>query len=173
MQERELRAMRADPSVAATDLETSTPPVRRDALRDRLVLRASGRHFVIVPFDTIVRIEASDNCVVVIADHPYRHRETLSGLCARLPAHRFVRVHRSHAINPAAVETVRRRQHGEFALSLRDGSTIVTGRRFSALVETAFGHAPPPGGFAKLQFAYSGPSIDDSRCAVSTPNSVG
>ena len=97
------------------------------------------RRIVIVTIASIVRLEASDNHVIVYADRPYRHRETLTDLCARLPAGTALRVHRSHAVNVAAVRELKPRPHGEYELLLRDGSVVMTGRHFRTQIEAAFG----------------------------------
>jgi DNA-binding LytR/AlgR family response regulator len=110
------------------------------ALAHRLAVRLPGR-WVIVPLASIVRIEACNERVSIVAERAYPHRETLSALCARLPAHSFVRVHRSHAVNVAAIVEARSRGRGEYALRLRDGSAIVTGRRYRGEVEAALGLA--------------------------------
>ena len=106
----------------------------------RLAIRLPGR-YVIVPLASIVRIEACSERVCVVAERAYLHRETLSSLCARLPAHSFVRIHRSHAVNVGAIIEARARGHGEYALALRDGSAIVSGRRYRDAVEAALGLA--------------------------------
>jgi DNA-binding LytR/AlgR family response regulator len=104
---------------------------------ERLAIRWQ-RRIVILPIASIVRFEACDNHVLVYADRAYRHRETLTDLCARLPAGTMLRVHRSHAISVAAVRELRPRPHGEFLLSLADGSTIVSGRVYRSSIEAAF-----------------------------------
>lgn len=114
---------------------TALPPFRFLAVRWE-------HRFVIVPLASIVRIEACDDRVRVIAERPYPHRESLSGLCARLPPDIFLRVHRSHAVNIHAVLEVRLRHHGEYALVLRDGSVVVSGRNYRAAVDAAFGLLP-------------------------------
>jgi DNA-binding LytR/AlgR family response regulator len=111
---------------------TALPPFRFLAVRWE-------HRFFIVPLASIVRIEACEDRLRVFADRPYPHRETMAGLCARLPATTFVRVHRSHAINIAAVREVRVRHHGEYALALSDGSVVVSGRSYRSQVESAFG----------------------------------
>lgn len=95
--------------------------------------------FVIVPFASIVRIDACDNHVTIVADRSYPHRSTLAALAARLPGDAFVQVHRSHVVNLAAVRELRARAHGEYLLGLRDGSSLVSGRSFRGKVESAFG----------------------------------
>lgn len=104
----------------------------------RLAIRWQ-RRIVIVPIASIVRLEACDNHVLVCADRVYRHRETLTELCADLPEGTMLRVHRSHAISVEAVRELALRPHGEYALVLRDGSVVITGRHFRADVESAFG----------------------------------
>jgi two-component system, LytTR family, response regulator len=106
-----------------------------------LAIRWESR-FVIVPLASIVRIEACDDRVRVVADRTYPHRETLAGLCTRLPTETFLRVHRSHVVYIDAVREVRLRHHGEYALVLRDGSSVVSGRNYRAEVEATFGLLP-------------------------------
>ena len=109
----------------------------RAGIHERLAIRWQ-RRIVIVPIASIVRFEARDNHVLVYADRAYRHRETLTDLCARMPAATMLRVHRSHAVSVAAVRELRPRPHGEFVLALADGSTIVSGRVYRSTVEAAF-----------------------------------
>jgi len=116
----------ASPSAGAAE------PTRRIAVR-------SARAYRIVALDTIVRISADDNYVVVTADRDYRQKCTLDAFLARLPPARFVRVHRSHAVNIAAVRELAALGRGEFRLVLRDGTTLRTGRRFAAVVVATFG----------------------------------
>src|SRR4051812_49094389 len=71
---------------------TPTDGARRDAHRShtagsgaarRIAVRAIGR-IVIVPVETIVRLEAQDNYVRIWAERTLLHKETLTALCARL-----------------------------------------------------------------------------------------
>ena len=110
------------------------PPYRFVALRWQ-------RHYVIVPIASIVRVEARDDRVCVIADRPYPHHATFAAVCAQLERDGIVRVHRSHAVNVAAVREVRARAHGEFALTLREGSVVVSGRSYRDDVAAALGLA--------------------------------
>jgi two-component system response regulator AlgR len=97
------------------------------------------RHFVIVPLDAISRIDACNNHVTIVAGRSYLHRETLEGLCSRLPAEAFVRIHRSHVVNRAAVRELALQAHGEYLLTFRDGSTLTSGRTYRDVVQRAFG----------------------------------
>jgi len=119
-------------SPAPVAAEHAAGPARRIAVR-------TARAYWIIPIDSIVRISADDNYVVVRADREYRQKCTLDAFLARLDPARFVRVHRSHAVNVNAVREVAALGRGEFRLVLEDGTRVRTGRRFTATVTRALG----------------------------------
>jgi two-component system, LytTR family, response regulator len=94
---------------------------------------------VIVPVASIVRLEAEDNYVRLWADRAYLHKETLTGLMARLDPLEFLRIHRSHAVNVRHVRELRPLLHGEYAVILDDGTQITSGRSYRADIQSAFG----------------------------------
>jgi two-component system LytT family response regulator len=106
----------------------------------RIAVRTLDR-IVIVTVADIVRIDAEDNYVRIHADRPYLHRETLAGLCARLDPARFLRVHRSHAINIERVRELKPLSHGEYRIVLSDGGAITSARSYRARVQAALGLA--------------------------------
>jgi two-component system LytT family response regulator len=106
----------------------------------RIPVRTLDR-IVIVAVAEIVRIDAEDNYVRIHADRPYLHRETLAGLCARLDPARFLRVHRSHAINIERVRELKPLSHGEYRIVLSDGGAITSARSYRAKVQAALGLA--------------------------------
>jgi two-component system LytT family response regulator len=106
----------------------------------RIAVRTLDR-IVIVPVTDIVRIDAEDNYVRIHADRPYLHRETLAGICARLDPARFLRVHRSHAINIERVRELKPLSHGEYRIVLSDGGAITSARSYRAKVQAALGLA--------------------------------
>ena len=108
------------------------PPPRRIAIR-------TGRTIAIVPVDSIIRLAADDNYVVIHADRAYRHKCTLAALCDRLDPRRFLRIHRSHAVNVGAVCEMHALARRELRLVLRDGTSLHTGRRYAAQVASACG----------------------------------
>jgi two-component system LytT family response regulator len=101
-------------------------------------VRSLGR-IVIVPASDIVRLEAEDNYVRIWADRPHLHKETLTGLCAKLDPGEFVRVHRSHAVNLRLVRELHPKLHGEFRIVLANGVEIVSGRSYRNAIQHAFG----------------------------------
>jgi DNA-binding LytR/AlgR family response regulator len=129
--------VRSDPTAVAGSEPSPLAAVPPTPLA-RIAVRGSNS-IVLVAATAIRRLETEDNYVRIWADRPYLHKATLSGLVARLdPAH-FTRVHRRHAVNVAFVSELRPRPHGEFALLLADGTTLLSGRSYAREVRRAFG----------------------------------
>ena len=106
----------------------------------RIAVKSVNR-IVIVQVADIVRIEAEDNYVRLWAERPYLHKETLTGLVARLSPLSFLRVHRSHAVNVQFVRELRPQLHGEYLIALSDGTVLTSGRGFRASIQAVFGLA--------------------------------
>ena len=104
----------------------------------RIAVRSLGR-IVIVPVHDIVRLEAEDNYVRIWAERPYLHKETLTGLVAKLDPSEFLRVHRSHAVNLRLVRELHPLLHGEFRMVLANGTEITSGRSYRQPIQRAFG----------------------------------
>ena len=113
-------------------------PAGRPPWITRIPVRSVHR-IVIVPVETIVRLEAEDNYVRIWAERPYLHKETLTSLCSRLDPAVFLRVHRSHAVNLTLVRELRPQLHGEYTIVLADGTSIVSGRSYRARIQQVFG----------------------------------
>ena len=136
------RAISDDAGLGATGRNNEPPAPRPPAPAglDRIAVRSVNR-IVIVQVDLIVRLEAEDNYVRIWADRLYLHKDTLSGLVAKLDPSRFLRVHRSHAINVRLVRELRPQLHGEYSIVLFDGTEIISGRSYRAQIQRAFGLA--------------------------------
>lgn len=126
--------------VAASDPADVPAPARGEGppWLTRIPVRSVHR-IVIVPVDTIVRLEAEDNYVRIWAERPFLHKETLTSLCSRLDPAVFLRVHRSHAVNLTLVRELRPQLHGEYTIVLADGTSIVSGRSYRARIQQVFG----------------------------------
>ena len=109
-------------------------------LLTRIAVKSVNR-IVIVQVADIIRIEAEDNYVRLWAERPYLHKETLTGLVARLSPLSFLRVHRSHAVNVQFVRELRPQLHGEYLIALSDGTELTSGRGFRASIQATFGLA--------------------------------
>ena len=110
----------------------------------RIAVRSVDR-IVLVPVAEIVRLDAEDNYVRIWADRPYLHKETLTGLVARLDPGRFLRIHRSHAVNIECVRELRPLLHGEYLMVLADGAQLTSGRSYKARIQAALGLARDEG----------------------------
>ena len=104
----------------------------------RIPVRAHNR-IIIVPVADIVRLQAEDNYVRIFAERSYLHKETLTGMMLRLDPAEFLRVHRSHAVNIRVVRELRPLMHGEYALTLADGTELTSGRSYRPAIAEAFG----------------------------------
>ena len=121
-------------------LQPQRPEARADRWLTRIPVRSMNR-IIIVPVASIVRVQAEDNYVRIWADRPYLHKETLSGLMLALDPAEFLRIHRSHAVNIRLVRELRPLLHGEYAVTLADGTELTSGRSYRAPIQAAFGLA--------------------------------
>jgi len=119
----------ASPATAATD--TGIP-------LQRLLIKTHGRIFFL-PLDEVDWIEAAGDYVRLHAG-PQRHllRETMANLEQQLPAH-FQRIHRSIIVNLHQVRELRARDHGEYVVYLRDGTTLKLSRSYRERLQEALG----------------------------------
>ncbi len=111
---------------------------------DRLVAKCGDR-LMFVPFDELEYIRASGNYVRLhFADKACDVRETITALEARLPAHRFVRIHRSYIVNLHAVVEVYPCGGGEYLLSLQNGRQLPIGPNYPRSIREALQRAGLP-----------------------------
>jgi two-component system LytT family response regulator len=90
-----------------------------------------GSHMEVASVDDIDWVEASDNHVIVhLRSERHRYRRTMEQVMDRLPADRFVRVHRSAIVNLDRVKQVHQWFHGTWLLVLANGAKIATGRHY-------------------------------------------
>lgn len=95
----------------------------------------------IVAADEIDRVEVEEDYLCVhLGGRTLRVRESLAALQDRLPAGKFVRVHRSHLVNASRVRELRPWFGGDYVLVLADGTEITTGRTHRGEVRKAFVH---------------------------------
>ena len=95
----------------------------------RVFVKHRDRMVAIEP-DAILRLEADGDYVQVHTSGTYHLVFTrLGALCERLDPARFLRVHRSHAVNLTAVRCLRPAGGGRFEIEMSDGSSVVSSRR--------------------------------------------
>ena len=107
----------------------------------RFVVRADGRVRLIDAAD-IDWIEAADNYVVLHAGATtHVVRDTMARLEGELDPEAFVRIHRSAIVRIDRIVELRPSFHGDFAVSLRDGTRLTLSRTHRARVEALLGRA--------------------------------
>jgi two-component system LytT family response regulator len=109
-------------------------------LRQKLAGRAALPRPLIVPVrdelrvldgEAITWLEAEDNYVRIhTAERNYLLRRTLQDLLERLTPQHFLRIHRSRAVNVAAIASLRPLLRGDAELRLQDGTILRVSRRF-------------------------------------------
>ncbi|HYN82608.1 MAG TPA: LytTR family DNA-binding domain-containing protein [Gemmatimonadaceae bacterium] len=108
---------------------------RADVSDDRIGVKVQGK-IVFLDADEIYWIQARDDIARVhLVDSAYDVREPLTHLEARLPANRFLRVHRSAIVNTSKVRAAEPFDQGDQLLILRNGKRITTGRSYRKAVK--------------------------------------
>lgn len=113
------------------------PASAADVWLMRVGVRSMNR-IVIVRVADIIRLDAEDNYVRIWTDRPYLHKETLTGLMAKLNPARFLRIHRSHAVNVDAVRELKPLSRGEYSIVLREGTELMSSRTYRRQLHLAF-----------------------------------
>lgn len=129
--ERAKRQVRsADVALVAQQLQKLLAEMRPGAAPEQLPIRSDGK-VRFVPTGEIDWIEADDDVVHIhVGRDVLTCRDTLSHLEARLPATRFVRVHRSAIINLTRVREVQPWFGGDYVIIMADGARVTTGRTY-------------------------------------------
>lgn len=112
-----------------------------DARLRHVYVRERGRVLPIA-VDTIERLEADDDYVVLVVGGR-RHLLTvpLSELLGRLDAGRFVRIHRSHAVNLDHVRAMLPADSGRWAVVMQSGERVLASRTGTRQLRESMGRA--------------------------------
>jgi DNA-binding LytR/AlgR family response regulator len=93
----------------------------------------------------LVRVEAAGNYVELVGGGGHiLHRITMSGAEAALRPAGFIRVHRSHLLNPACIRSVSLLPDGDAVAALSNGDRVPVSRRFRGALPAAFGAGDEP-----------------------------
>ncbi len=94
-----------------------------------------------IPLDHVDWIKAEGEYVrLAVGQQSYLHREPIGRLAARLPAARFVRVHRSTIVRTDVVAAVKRTRYGGLAVALRGGGPeLPVGRKYAPALRALTG----------------------------------
>ena len=106
---------------------------------ERLAVKTSGRVLFIKTND-IDWIEAADNYVNLhVGTESHLHRETLTALAERLPTKKFMRISRSTIVNVDRIKELQPLFHGEYAVILRNGTTLTLSRSYRDVLDQLIG----------------------------------
>jgi two-component system LytT family response regulator len=98
--------------------------------RERLLV-PQGEGLQLLPAEAIHWLEADDNYVHVhTAQARYLLRRTLADLLAQLGEQRFVRIHKSTAVNLAEIRSLAPLFKGDHEITLRGGAVLRLSRRY-------------------------------------------
>jgi two-component system LytT family response regulator len=112
---------------------------------DRMVVK-SGHKLVFIPFDELEVVRAAANYVTLQfgRNETLDVREKIGVLAQRLPAARFLRIHRSYIVNLAQLRALYPVGGGEYMAALRNGRELPVGPSYPAAIRRALEHAGIP-----------------------------
>jgi two-component system LytT family response regulator len=109
--------------------------VRRLDDDERIPVRVGG-NTLFVRTDQLDWAEVVEDYVRLhVGAESYLLRETMSELERRLPAHRFLRIHRSTLVNVSRIKQVQPWSKGDYLLVLDDGTKLVTGKTYRERIQ--------------------------------------
>lgn len=115
-------------------LEELTPARSIEEAReaqDRLVVKSRGRIAIVRP-EELEWVEAAGNYVRLhVANESHLMRETMTRMAERLPTGEFLRVSRSAIVRVDHIKALKRRDHGEYTIVLRDGTKVKSSRSYA------------------------------------------
>lgn len=127
-------------SVARLQQRMDSRPAARGALLTALQqMQPVAGHWLVerrgavhkLPLQDVQWVAAADNYIELHAPpHCDLERRSLASFLAHPAATQFVRVHRSHAVNPAHISAITPLPHGELKLTLSGGATLRVSRGY-------------------------------------------
>ncbi|HEY4101122.1 MAG TPA: LytTR family DNA-binding domain-containing protein [Gemmatimonadales bacterium] len=101
---------------------------------ERFLVRAPG-HMYFVPAGDVEWVDAASNYVRLHAGgRLHLVRDTMTALESRLPADRFVRIHRSVIVRIDRIARIEPTERGEYRLILHDGTKLTSSQTYSPRV---------------------------------------
>jgi two-component system LytT family response regulator len=102
---------------------------------ERLVLKSNGC-ITFLDIGDVDWVEAAGVYVYLHAgSKKLLYRSSVTQLLQRIDPQRFVRIHRSAAINTSRIRELRSMSHGDFALILKDGTELTLSRAYRSQIE--------------------------------------
>ena len=120
--------------LTAATLERHSVDARSGHL-ERVVLKSNGC-VTFLDVDEIDWIEAAGVYVYLhVGTKMHLYRSSVAQLVQRLDPKRFVRIHRSAAVNTARIRELRTRTHGDYTLILKTGAELTLSRGYRPHLE--------------------------------------
>jgi two-component system LytT family response regulator len=117
---------------------------REEKWIERLAAK-NGERIDMIPVEHIDWIESAANFVELhCGSKTYLVRETVSHLADRLDPKRFVRVHRRFIVNLSRLVAIHRMLGGTYAVELRTGARLSTGRQYADAIQSLIHNRPWP-----------------------------
>lgn len=108
----------------------------RSGYLERVVLKSNGC-VTFLDVDDIDWVEAAGVYVYLhVGSKTHLYRSSVAQLVQRLDPARFVRIHRSAAVNTARIRELHPRSHGDYTLRLKDGTELTLSRGYRAQLES-------------------------------------
>ena len=95
----------------------------------------SGHRYVFIRFDELDFVRAAANYVSLhVGSTTWDVREKIGDLASRLPAGRFLRIHRSYIVNLDALASIDPVGGGEYVAVLRNGRQLPVGASYPSAI---------------------------------------
>lgn len=100
-------------------------------LHDRLIIVKNSSTDMFIQYDKIIRLEAQDKYIRIISkgQNPAMMNISLSGFLKKYGLEKFIKVHRSHAIN---IDRIKKYHKNEESIEMEDGIKIPLSRRLKS-----------------------------------------
>jgi two-component system LytT family response regulator len=107
---------------------------------ERFAVR-SGENTVFVPVNEVDWIEAFQNYVRLhVGPATYLLHVPMNTIEGVLDSNRFLRIHRSHIVNVGRIVQLWSIAHGQYAVELKSGERLQSGRTYSERIRRALGN---------------------------------
>ena len=103
---------------------------------ERFLVRGVNHLYFVRTIDVEWIDSASNYVRLHVGGRVHFLRETIKGIVGRLPGDRFVRVHRSAIVNLDFVQRLEPQEHGEYLITMRDGSRLTSSRSYNDELRT-------------------------------------
>jgi two-component system LytT family response regulator len=112
-------------------LDRALPMIGGSEWTERFIVKSAGR-IMFLRADEIAWIAAADNYVYLhVNGGSHLVRDSLKAMEKKLDPERFARVHRSAIVNLSSIAELKPLDHGDYEVTLRDGTRLTATRKFS------------------------------------------